>query len=344
MRKRLAALVTAFLATAATFGVTAAPPARAEAPPGFHISDGRLLDADGHDFVMRGVNQAHAWYRSSTPRALQDIRALGANTVRIVLGTGDRWAADDAADVAAVVAQCKENRLVCVLEAHDTTGFGEQAGAVSLDRAADYWISVASAIRGQEKYVVLNIGNEPYGNTGYGSWAADTSAAVNKLRAAGFHNTLMVDAPNWGQDWSFTMRDNAGSVFAADPERNTLFSVHMYGVFDTAAEVNDYLNRFADAKLPLVVGEFGDRHTDGDPDEDAIMSATRQLGVGYLGWSWSGNGQDVAYLDMATDFDASRLTAWGQRIFQGPDGIQETAREAGVHGTAPSAARPVTAG
>ena len=68
----------------------------------------------------------------------------------------------------------------------------------------------------------------------------------------------MVDAPNWGQDWQFVMRDNAASVFAADPQKNTIFSIHMYGVFDTAGEVESYLKAFTNARLPIVVGELGD--------------------------------------------------------------------------------------
>ncbi|MFC6066657.1 cellulase family glycosylhydrolase, partial [Streptomyces ochraceiscleroticus] len=329
MTRRLAAVVGALLTMAASmFAVPAS--AGAAAAPGFHVSDGRLLDANGKEFVLRGVNHAHAWYPDRTGKALADVKALGANSVRVVLGTGDRWAKNDTADVTAVVAQCKKNRLICVLEAHDTTGYGEQSGAASLSRAVDYWISVQNALKGQEKYVILNVGNEPFGNTGYRTWAADTSDAVKRLRAAGFQHTLMADAPNWGQDWSFTMRDNAAGVFASDSQRNTVFSIHMYGVFDTAAEVDDYLNRFVKAGLPLVVGEFGDKHSDGDPDENAIMSRTRQLGLGYMGWSWSGNGSGVEYLDMATGFDAGRLTGWGQRFFNGADGIKETSREASV--------------
>ncbi|MFF1281595.1 cellulase family glycosylhydrolase [Streptomyces sp. NPDC058299] len=331
MRKSLATAAGALLALAASV-LAAPPPAQADTQtaPGFHVADGRLLDATGKDFVLRGVNHAHAWYPTRTAQALKDVKALGANSVRVVLATGDRWTKNDTADVASVVAQCKANRLVCVLEAHDTTGYGEQDGAVSLSRAVDYWTSVKAAVQGQEKYVVLNIGNEPYGNTGYASWTSDTENAVARMRAAGFRHTLMVDAPNWGQDWSFTMRDHAAEVFAADPDRNTVFSIHMYGVFNTADKVKSYLERFTSQHLPIVVGEFGNMHSDGDPDEDAIMSTAQQLGVGYLGWSWSGNGGGVEYLDMATGFDASQLTAWGQRVFSGADGIKQTAKEAGV--------------
>ncbi|MFF7451738.1 MULTISPECIES: cellulase family glycosylhydrolase [unclassified Streptomyces] len=315
-----------------------AAPAQAS-PTGFRVQNGRLLEASGHDFVMRGVNHAHTWYPNRIT-SLSHIKAKGANTVRVVLASGDRWTRNTAADVADVVAQCKQNRLICVLEVHDTTGYGDQRGATTLSRAADYWISVKSALAGQEKYVIVNIGNEPYGNSNYTRWTADTKAAVQKLRSAGFNHTLMVDAPNWGQDWAFTMRDNAASVFAADPDRNTVFSVHMYGVFNTAAKVNDYLNRFVAAKLPIVVGEFGHNHSDGNPDEDAILATTQRLRLGYLGWSWSGNSSDVQYLDLVTNFDPNQLTSWGQRLFNGTNGIAATAKEAAVFSAGAASTSP----
>ncbi|MER6711388.1 MULTISPECIES: glycoside hydrolase family 5 protein [unclassified Streptomyces] len=309
------------------------------APTGFRVQNGRLLEANGNDFVMRGVNHAHTWYPSRIS-SISHIKAKRANTVRVVLANGDRWARNDTADVANVVSQCKRNRLICVLEVHDTTGYGDQSGATTLSRAADYWISVKSALTGQESYVIVNIGNEPIGNNNASRWTADTKAAIQKLRNAGFNHTLMVDAPNWGQDWSFIMRDNAASVFAADRDRNTVFSVHMYGVYNTAAKVNDYLNRFVAAKLPIVVGEFGFNHSDGNPDEDAILAAAQRLGIGYLGWSWSGNGSDVQYLDLVTNFDPNRLTSWGQRLFNGANGIAATAKEASVYSGAARTTAP----
>ncbi|MEU4791257.1 cellulase family glycosylhydrolase [Micromonospora tulbaghiae] len=302
----------------------------AHAATGFSVSNGRLYDANGVEFVMRGVNHAHTWYPQQTS-SFADIKALGANTVRVVLASGDRWTKNSAADVANVISLCKANRLICVLEVHDTTGYGEEGAAATLAKATDYWLSIADVLKGQEKYVIVNIGNEPFGNQGYSAWTTDTSNAIKRLRAAGLTHTIMVDAPNWGQDWSFTMRDNAGTVFAADPQRNTVFSIHMYGVFDTAAEISDYLGRFRTAGLPIVVGEFGFNHSDGNPDEDAIMAYSQANGIGYLGWSWSGNGGGVEYLDMTTTFNPAQLTSWGQRIFNGANGIAATSREASVY-------------
>ncbi|WP_432051037.1 cellulase family glycosylhydrolase [Verrucosispora sp. NA02020] len=336
MRRLFGAVGAVLLATVAA--VFAFGPS-AHAATGFTVSGGKLYDANGNEFVMRGVNHAHTWYANQTS-SFANIKALGANTVRVVLSSGDRWTRNSADDVSNVIQLCKTNRLICVLEVHDTTGYGEQSGAATLDQAVDYWLSIAGALNGQERYVIVNIGNEPYGNQNYSSWATDTSNAIRRLRTAGLAHTIMVDGPNWGQDWSFTMRDSAPTVFNADPARNTVFSIHMYGVFDTAAEISDYLGRFRSRGLPIVVGEFGHYHSDGDPDEDAILSYTQANGIGWLGWSWSGNGGGVEYLDMATSFNPNQLTTWGQRLFNGTNGIRQTAREASVFGGTPPPTTP----
>jgi len=299
---------------------------------GFRISGRNLLDANGNNFIMRGVSHAHTWYTSRTEKALADIKSLGANTVRIVLSSGARWTKNSASDVASVIQQCKANRLICVLEVHDTTGYGEEGAAISLAQAVNYWKEIQSVLTGQEAYIIINIGNEPYGNNNTSGWINDTKNAITAMRSAGFQHTLMVDAPNWGQDWQFIMRDNAESIFASDPDRNTIFSIHMYGVFDTAAEVRDYIASFVSRGLPLVIGEFGHNHSDGNPDEDTIMAEAQANGIGYIGWSWCGNSGGVEYLDMVTNWDPNQLTSWGDRIFNGANGIKQTSRECSVFG------------
>jgi mannan endo-1,4-beta-mannosidase len=304
----------------------------AQAAVGMRITNGRLVEANGTPFIMRGTSHAHVWYQGQTS-SFANIKSLGANTVRVVL-SGGRWTpVNGASDVANIVNLCKANRLICVLENHDTTGFGEQQNEWTLDRAVDYWISVQSALTGQENYVLINIGNEPYGNNNPSGWTQATTNAISRLRNAGFDHTIVVDAPNWGQDWQFIMRDNAQAVFNSDVDRNTLFSVHMYGVFDTAAEINAYLDSFRTRNLPIIIGEFGFNHSDGNPDEDTIMAQAVARGIGYLGWSWSGNGGGVEYLDQVTNFNVSQLTSWGQRLFNGANGIRSTSVQATIYGT-----------
>src|SRR4051794_12672456 len=125
MKTRLTVAAAAFIALLASIVLFVQP---ASAAVGFHISGGRLLEANGSAFVMRGVNHAHTWYPSQTS-SFANIKSLGANTVRVVLSSGDRWTKNSASDVANVISLCKANRLICVLEVHDTTGYGEEGAA-----------------------------------------------------------------------------------------------------------------------------------------------------------------------------------------------------------------------
>src|SRR6185503_16618552 len=257
-----------------------------------------------------------------------------------VLSSGQNWPKNSASDVANVINLCKTNKLVCVLEVHDTTGYGEEAGATTLAQAVSYWKEIKSVLMGQEAYVIINIGNEPYGNLNTSSWVNDTKKAIADMRSAGFQHMLMVDAPDWGQDWEFIMRDNAASIFNSDPDKNTVFSIHMYGVFDTSSKIQSYISTFVNAGLPLVVGEFGHQHTDGNPDENSIMSVTQSNEIGYLGWMWSGGG----YLDMVTNFDPAQETAWGTRIIHGQNGIATTSQEASIFSGASATVQVLVAG
>jgi mannan endo-1,4-beta-mannosidase len=324
MKRRLTALGLAVLTVVTSF-LVGTPSANADV--GLHVSGTDIVEANGRPFVMRGVNHPHVWFSDRTS-SFADIKALGANTVRVVLGSGQRWG--PSTDVANVISLCKENRLICVLEVHDTTGFGEEAAAASLDQAADYWISQKSALVGQENYVVINIGNEPIGNNNAQQWIDATGAAIQKMRSNGFEHLLMVDAPNWGQDWQNVMRDNAQTVADADTLHNTVFSVHMYSVYNTASSITSYFDALQNNGLPLVVGEFGWQFQSGEVDDQTVMSEAVSRGMGYLGWSWSGNTDPI--LDMTVNFDPNHLTTWGQRIFNGANGIQATAEEATIYG------------
>ena len=298
----------------------------AHAAVGFTISGRNLVDANGNVFTMRGTSHPHVWFQGETA-SFGELAGLGANTVRVVLGSGQRnWGINTAADVTNVINLCKQNRLICMLEVHDTTGFGEQAGAASLDQAVTYWDSIRGALIGQENFILINIGNEPIGNTNPAQWTAATVSAVQRMRSLGFQHTLVVDAPNWGQDWTNTMRTpaNAQAVWNADPQRNTLFSIHMYSVYAQAATITAYFDAFAQMGLPLIVGEFGFQ----DVDEDTIMAEAQTRGIGWLAWSYSGN-TDPA-LDQTVAFNPAQLTTWGQRVFTGANGVRATARCATV--------------
>ncbi|GAA0736571.1 cellulase family glycosylhydrolase [Dactylosporangium roseum] len=312
-------------------GAAYVSPSPAYGATGIKAVGGTLVEAGGEPLVLRGVNHGYAFGRGPAS-VFDDIKAAGANSVRVSLSSGHKWAATTPGEVASVIARCKAARLICVLDVHDTMGWGTESGAATISEAVDYWLGLKKVLLRQESYVIINLANEPSGHAINADWVDNTKLAIKRLRAAGLLHAIMADAPNWGNDSFHVMYDHAAEVFDSDPEHNVIFDVHMYGPFNTADKVSAYLDAFVRRRLPIVVGEFSMIHQYGDPDEDAIMAYCAAHNLGYLGWSWSGNSPEYHYLDVVSGFRPGRETVWGHRLIDGPDGLRATAREAGVYG------------
>lgn len=93
-----------------------------------------------------------------------------------------------------------------------------------------------------------------------------------------------------------------------------------------AAQIKNNIDKVINQGLAVCIGEFGHKHTDGDVDEDYILSYTKELGVGWLAWSWKGNGSQWAYLDLSNDWAGKSLTSWGNTIVNGPNGLKDSAK------------------
>lgn len=312
--------------------------ARVEPAEGFQVQGDTLYDNTGAPFTMRGVNYPYAWFRSSydTEQQFADIASIGANTVRVVLSNGEQWNRVSGEEVESIIGWAKQHQLVAMLEVHDATGWGDRDSAADPQTAVDYWLSedVKAAIEGEEAYVLINIANEPLGNNKTNQWVPFHTGAVEALREGGLPHTLIVDAPDWGQDWRETMRDGEGAltIFNADDQRNVVFSVHMYDVYGEAADVEDYFQSFSSKGVPLIVGEFAADHGAGNEvAEEAILAGAEAYGFGYLGWSWSGNtdgsnggGTDLTSLDIVENFNVDTLSPWGETLIDSKNGIRAT--------------------
>src|SRR5690625_1028421 len=300
---------------------------KAEAASGFYVSGNTLYDANGNPFVMRGVNHAHSWYKDTYTEAIPGIADAGANTIRIVLSDGGQYDKDDINTISNLISIAEDNNLISVLEIHDATGSDSLS---DLNRAVDYWIEMKDALIGKEDTVIINIANEWYGSWDGHAWAEGYKQALPKLRAAGLTHTIMIDGAGWGQ-FPQSIHDYGQEVFNADPLKNTMFSIHMYEYAGGDAEtVKQNIDGVINQGLALVIGEFGHRHTDGDVDEATIMSYSEQTGVGWLAWSWKGNGSEWDYLDLSYDWAGTNLSSWGNTIVNATNGLKETSNIASV--------------
>ena len=300
---------------------------------GFYVSGTNIMDANGNAFVMRGVNIAHAWYNSYTEESIKGAAYNGANTVRVVVADGKKWSKTSKSELENIVSMCKQNDLVCILEVHDATGSDNTS---DLNDAVNYWIDNKSVLQGNEKYVILNIANEWYGSWNGYSWAEGNKTAIKNIRDAGIDNMIMIDCAGWGQ-YPDSIKDYGKSVFNADSDKNTVFSIHMYEYAGGDSNtVRNNIDNALNIGVPVVIGEFGGQHTGGDVDEATIMSYCTQKNVGYLGWSWKGNSSDLSYLDVAYDWSGTSLTSWGNALINGSYGIKATSKKCSVYTEDPS--------
>lgn len=289
---------------------------------GFYVSGTKLYDANGNQFIMRGVNYPHAWYTGYYTKSLAAIKNAGANCVRIVLSDGDTYSKTSSSEVSALISACKENKLVAILDIHDATGSDSKS---LLDNAVNYWISIKDKLIGNEAYVILNIANEWYGTWNSSGWYNGYASAIPKLRAAGIKNTLMVDCGGWGQ-YPQSIADYGTSVLSADSLGNTMFSIHMYEYAGgDATTVKNNIDSVLNKGLCLTIGEFGGYHTNGDVDEDTIMSYCQSKSVGWMAWSWAGNSSSLSFLNLCNDFEGNSRTTWGNRVIYGTNGLKATA-------------------
>ncbi|SES93647.1 cellulase family glycosylhydrolase [[Clostridium] polysaccharolyticum] len=320
-------LVVAMVLTLAPSNMYVNVKAAADSTYGFHVSGSRLLDANGNPFIIRGINHAHTWYKDQSVTAIDAMAKTGANTIRLVLSNGVQWNKDSLSSVKSLIRQCKENKMIAVLEVHDATG---KETAKELLQAADYFVEIKDALIGNEAYVIVNIANEWDGPWESSTWKSGYIEAIKELRNAGIKNTIMVDAAGWGQ-YPKSIADNGKAVFAADPLGNTMFSTHMYEYAGgSASMVKNNIDSVAKTGLCQVIGEFGWKHTDGDVAEETIMSYCQEKGIGYMAWSWKGNSGGVEYLDLANDWAGNRLSDWGDEIVNGANGLKETSKVCSV--------------
>ena len=320
--KRRVVLVVLIVAQTLTMisGVTVSA---ATATGGFKVIGNKLYDANGNEFVMRGINHAHAWYKGQQDTVIPAIAKTGANTVRVALGDGETWGYDDINTVKNIISLCKQNNLIALLDVHDTTGLDSYS---SLDNAVNYWISMKDLLNSNKDSVIINIANEWYGTWDGSSWADGYKKAIKKLRDAGIKNTLMIDCAGWGQ-YPKSIHDYGKEVFNSDTEGNTMFSIHMYEYAGGDANtIKSNIDNIINQDLALCIGEFGLKHTDGDVDEETIMNYCEEKSVGYMGWSWYGNGDSWKYLDIVSDWSGNSLTEWGDILLNHRNGIKNTSK------------------
>jgi hypothetical protein len=204
------------------------------------------------------------------------------------------------------------------------------------------WIRDAKKYMAIERYMILNIANE------WGSdpvrWRDAYVSAIPRIRNAGWHGAIMVDAPGCGQD-AQAIVDHGRAVFDSDPEQNVMFDFHIYGNWCDSAggvppqwggqhDLGPMFTKLYATGLAIVVGEFGPGRNIGPSPTmitpERVIAVSEQHGMGWLSWSWEDNDKSNAQCsntsfchtydtsnpsiepDNLTDFGKIMVAKWSQ--------------------------------
>ncbi|HEY1694405.1 MAG TPA: hypothetical protein VGG39_19685 [Polyangiaceae bacterium] len=196
--------------------------------PGFFVLNGKLYDANGNAFRMRGVDRNH--YDSNSQAG---IAKSGANTVRVFVETNY---GESVSGLVGIVQNqhIAEKEVPIPTSPSTTTGTGTSCSSdpTVLTSVVANWVATASSWTPLDKYQIVNIANE-WGPADSTVWRDSYISAIASMRGAGYLGTLLVDAGGCGQDLA-DLVTYSGAVFQSDPQKNVMFALHLYG------SVNDY--------------------------------------------------------------------------------------------------------
>lgn len=259
---------------------------------GFFTLGGKLYDGNGKEFRMRGTNKTH-----------QDFQAPGLGKTK---SNATRWLVYFTEQPERTIQDMQSPNIggTTAHKAVQIPGYWDgtcKSDSGTFNTMVNRWVRDAAKYQTFEKYMILNIANE-WGDNPV-AWKDAYVAAIPKIRAAGWHGTIMVDAPGCGQNATAILQHGA-AVLAADPEKNVMFSWHVYGfVYDSQGGIPKQWNEQVDlvptmqalkaSGLTAIVGEFGPGRNVGPSPTlltpQRVMDVAEANQIGYLSWSWDDN-------------------------------------------------------
>lgn len=279
--------------------------------PGFRVEGRFLYDNTGERVILYGVNKMAIWMDKDGDPSFSEIAKTGANSVRIV------WTTEGTAEeLDTVIRNCRAQHMIPMVELHDATGEWSK-----LQTLVDYWVrpDIAAVLQKHQEYLLINIGNEVGNQVSEADYKAGYELSVNKMRTAGIHVPLIIDASSYGQN--IDMLQSCGPyLITADPDNNLMFSVHMWWPYmwgNTDQRVIDELAESSEMNLPLIVGEFGHEWDETEPGKipyKTIIEYCYKNEIGYLPWEWGPGNNPQTFLDMTADSTFATLRDWGMEV------------------------------
>ncbi len=272
---------------------------------GFFVLNGQLYDPNGNLFRIRGVNRTHYDSNSS-----QGILRAQPNTVRYTMwqiNTAPTTPNAGTYENGAYTQHIANGQFVIIADFMSTPAAGNiytsgNTDPTILADVVSWWVANEPTFAPIMNQIAINIANE-WGPANSSVWATAYQSAIAQLRAAGYTCPLVIDSGFWGQD-PYDFLNYAQQVFNSDPQKNVIFSLHIYGhfydsaagvaaLYSSQADLQPTTNSLAALGVPIIYGEFGPGRNIGPSPTlvtpARVIQAAEGANFGWMGWAWDDN-------------------------------------------------------
>jgi Cellulase (glycosyl hydrolase family 5)/Putative Ig domain len=296
---------------------------------GLFVLNGKLYDSKGIEFRIRGVNLCHY---DSTQYSGPGIARSNANTVRVGLYLSSISTSTYVNTLQTYISD-SENVVATMFYVPGTRNVtsGDQSTA-DLASVVQNWVTNYQYYAPLQQHLIIDVANE-WGPQNSATWESAYISAIASLRAAGYTAPIMIDTGAWGQDTG-DLLNYAQAVFNSDPQKNVIFSLHVYaGLGDgwSVASLNAYALQLqslaASAGMVFVFGEFGPGADIGPSPTmltpQQVIGAAEAAGIGWMGWAWDDNNLS----DGAASNNSFSMTFNGPGIYTVPSDLTTYGQE-----------------
>ena len=261
-------------ATTLASGIGGVPRPAYNTGVGFFIgTDNKLYDANGIEFRMKGVNRSH--YDGGSGAGIAKSKA-----------NAERWVLFPGPTMAQWMTQLKNenynNNIVAIPGVWWTYPPYGGANVTCSSNTADFiaavnqWVDQAADWNGsdsgvpRQRWMIINIANE-WGASNSTVWRDQYIDAIKRLRGVHptlsnanppYGHTIMIDSGGCGQDFN-NIINYGQAVFNADPQKNIIFGIHLYGNASSAISLGNGISNITKANPAVVTYTGNDGWVDG---------------------------------------------------------------------------------
>ena len=269
-------------------------------PPGvgsFSISDSKIIDPSGAEFIGKGVNvngPNWPWSRLTVPDLSLISDNWNCNIVRL-----NCWAQNPPyvnpanSNMAPIITAFTAKKIVVMVEDHSFTG--TYPNAAQLTTSINWWTTIANQYK-DNPYVWFNLMNEPgSGSTIPHTWLEVHEAIIKAIRDAGATNIIVCDEHGFGQASGYQYNEANSAALTYGPTltakySNLLFSLHLYdGWIYGRDRLDHYVNAMQTKKLALIIGEYGVGSNYSASVAADIFKVALTKKIGRIAWHWAGD-------------------------------------------------------